>query len=211
MYMIILKAQKISLTIQDKKTGELHKVQGFQDIGSAWKLNTDPITATKINTIINSIFTENSRYKYYLETQIMKNFKLKYAGDLDINRSIACMIIMRKCQLGKVINKRSEKTYQKKIVKIRMKNNDDQIKCSERMKTNLFRINTTWFNDDDSQYTKTKDKLIDKEDNALFYIEKIKKLEEFPKQTNQVEYFFYFQSFKFRFVLISPLTFLLGQ
>ena len=73
---MILKAQNIDLQIKDKKTGELRKVQTFCDIGSAWKLDNDPKIAAKIKTIINSTFTKNSGYEYYLETNIMKEYRL---------------------------------------------------------------------------------------------------------------------------------------
>ena len=149
--MMIIKAQKIDLKIRDKKTGELRNVQGFRDIGAAWKRDNDPKVAAKINTVINTTFTDNSGYEYYLETKIMKQYKLKYGDDLDIKGSIARMIVLRKCELAKSINKRAEKTHQQKIVKIRMKNEDKHVEKPEKIKVNSFRIDNAWFNDDGSE------------------------------------------------------------
>ena len=112
----------------------------FRNIGSAWKLDNDPKIAAQLNTIINSTFTENSGYEYYLETKIMKEYKLKYGDDLDIKGSIARMIVLRKCELAKAINKRAEKTHQQKIVKIRMKHEDAQVKKMDKKKVDSFRI-----------------------------------------------------------------------
>ena len=106
----------------------MRTVQGFRDIGSAWKLDNNPSNAAKINTIINSTFIENCGYEYYLETKIMKQYKLKHGDDHNIKGSIARMIVLQKCKLAKAINKRAEKTHQQKIVKIRMKNEDSQLK-----------------------------------------------------------------------------------
>ena len=102
---MIIKAQKIDLQVEGMKTGELQKVQGFRDIGSAWKQDNDPKIAKKINTVINTTFTDNSGYEYYLENKIMKQYKLKYGDDLNIKGSIVRMIVLRKCEPGKAIDK----------------------------------------------------------------------------------------------------------
>ena len=67
---------------------------------------------------MNSTFTDTSGYEYYLETKIMKKFKLKYTQEDNMGKgSIARMIVLRKCELAKVINKRAEKTHQKRLVR----------------------------------------------------------------------------------------------
>lgn len=185
--MMILKAQNIKLEVKDKKTGEMRKIQGFRDIGYAWQSDNDPKTAAKINTIINSTFTDNSGYEYYLESKIMKDFKLKYAGDLDIKGSIARMIVMRKCELAKVINKRAEKTHQNRILKVEKKHDANEEKVNvEKKKANSFRIDSAWFNDDGSQYTKTGEMSKKTEPDTLFYMERIKELQEELKRTKEV-------------------------
>ena len=92
----------------------------------------------------------------------MKQYKLKYGNDLDIKGSIARMIVLRKCELGKAINKRAQKTHQQKIVKIRMKNEDQQVKKIKKKKVNSFRIDNAWFNDDGSQYTQSESAVVKK-------------------------------------------------
>ena len=185
--MMILKAQQIELQVEDKKTGESRNIQSFKDIGAAWKNNNDNTTAAKINTIINKTFTEKSGYEFYLETKILKQFKIKYADELEIKGSIARMIVMRKCELGKAINKRSEKTHQKKIVKVRMKHNQSNENKFQKINTNSFRIDNNWFNDDGSEYTGNNNHGASiTTDDTLFYIEKIRNLEEELKRTKEV-------------------------
>ena len=82
----------------------------------------------KINTVINNTFTENSGFEYSLYTKIMKKFKLKYTDDVSIKGLIARMIVMRKYELGKVINKRAERMHQKKILKTRSKKEGGECK-----------------------------------------------------------------------------------
>ena len=135
-YMMVLKAQKINLHVEDKKTGELRNVQSFKDIGAVWKKKNNNTTSVKINTIINKTFTENSGYKFYLETKIMKEFMIKYSDKLETKVSIAQTIVMRKCELGKAINKRLERTHQKKIVKVRMKH--EHLEAKKFQKKNEF-------------------------------------------------------------------------
>ena len=114
--MMILKSQKIGLQVIDKKSEISRIVQSYKDIGLAWKSDDSIECAAKINTIMNNTFTENSGYEYYLETKIMKKFKLQYIEDTCIKGSIARMIVTRKCELAKVINKRAERAHQKKIL-----------------------------------------------------------------------------------------------
>ena len=64
--MMIMKAQQIGLSIQDKKK-ETRSIQTYQNIGLAWKQDSSVQTAGKINTIINTTFTDSSGYEYYLE------------------------------------------------------------------------------------------------------------------------------------------------
>ena len=89
-----------------------------------------PECAAKINTAINNTFTENSGFEYYLYTKIMEKFKLKYTDDVYTKGSIARMIVMRKCEWGKLINKRTERTHQKKILKTRHKKKAGSVKVS---------------------------------------------------------------------------------
>ena len=107
--MMIMKAQSIGLSIKDKNK-EIRSIQTYWDIGLVWKQDGSVKTAGKINTIVNTTFTDSSGYKYYLEAQIMKKYKLKYKND-QTKGSIARMIVLRKCELAKVINKRAKNTH----------------------------------------------------------------------------------------------------
>ena len=77
---------------------------------------------------MNNTFTQKSGYEFYLETKIMKKFKLKFIEDSHCKGSIARMIVTRKCELSKVINKRAERTHQKKILKVRYNKEEENAK-----------------------------------------------------------------------------------
>ena len=61
--------------------------------------------------------------------------------------SIECMIVIRKCELSKVSNKRVEKIHQKKILKIRYNKEDIEDKRNSKKKTNSFQIKIEWYTD----------------------------------------------------------------
>ena len=186
---MIIQSQKIGLQVRDKKTEETRSVQSFSDIGYAWSTDSSPDCAAKINTVINNTFSESSGFEYYLETKIMKKFKLKYIDDVSMNGSIARMIVVRKCELGKVINKRAEKTHQKKILKTRYKNEDGESKNLAAKNPCSFRIEKDWFNDDGSVYDANKmasQTTVPDEMNQNYYQGKIKELQEELKLAKKV-------------------------
>ena len=55
---------------------------------------------------------------------------------------------------------------------------------------NAFWIDNAWFNDNASEYTESGSAAIEKVDNTMFYMEKIKQLQEELKQTKEVECFY---------------------
>ena len=62
----------------------------------------------------------------------MKYFMVKYSNDLSKKGSIVRMIVMCKYKLGKAINKISEKTHQKKIVKTHVKHGVQKVNKCEK-------------------------------------------------------------------------------
>ena len=187
--MMIIQSQKIGLQVRDKKTEETRSVQSYSDIGYAWSTDDSPECAAKINTVINNTFSEKSGFEYYLETKIMKKFKLKYTDDVSMKGSIARMIVVRKCELGKVINKRAERTHQKKILKTRYKHEDGKGKHLAAKNPCSFRIEKEWYIDDGSVYdeNKTATTIEHKEEpNSNYYMGKIKELQEELKEAKKV-------------------------
>ena len=63
---------------------------------------------------------------------------------------------MRKCELGKVMSKYIEKTYQNKIFKNRFKNKDTDEKCSISKGKFSFELENKWYNDNGGIYGDTK-------------------------------------------------------
>ena len=80
--------------------------------------------------------------------------------------------------------------HQQNIIKIRMKNEDKQVKKIKKKKVNSFQIDNAWFNDDGSQYTQSESAVVKKDDAILFYMEKIKELQEELKRTKEVKWFY---------------------
>ena len=75
--MMIIQSQKIGLQVRDQKTEETRSIKSYSDIGYAWSTDDLPECAAKINTVIDNTFSESFGFEYYLETKIMKQFKLK--------------------------------------------------------------------------------------------------------------------------------------
>lgn len=91
--------------------------------------------------------------------------------DNTVTGSIARMIVIRGCELARVINKRAEKTNQKKISETRYTKEETEKKCQPREQKNSFRINNEWHNDDESVYDEITSK-ISRADYAMLYVEK---------------------------------------
>lgn len=106
--MMLIQAQKIGLRVKDKKTEGMRLVQKYSNIGSIWESNDSTKTASQINISINSTFTNNIGYEYYIESKILNEFKLKYPQNCNIKDSITRMVVIRKCELAKVINKHAK-------------------------------------------------------------------------------------------------------
>ena len=175
---MILKAQQIGLK---KQNGE--PVENFYDIGSAWKNDDSTECATMINTVINTMWSDWDGFEYEIEARVMEQFKIKYVEDQDMKGSVARMVVIRKCELAKSINKRGITNHQKRILKTRSIIKDpDEIQQKNK---NAFRISSTsnsdWFNEDGSHHD---------ENNSgrkqSFYISTIERMEQKIKELTEV-------------------------
>jgi len=91
-------------------------VKSWSDIGEAWKNDDSVDTAKKLYEIVHATFDDNSGFEMYMESKIMNRLELKYNDDSLRNKGcIARMVMTRKSELNKLINKRTECTHQKKI------------------------------------------------------------------------------------------------
>ena len=112
---MLLKAQRIGLMITDNDRERL--VSSFSEIGKAFSQDDSVDCAVKINKILTESFDDGGIFGMYCETKVMTKLRLKYIetenNDKDIG-SIARMVVKRKCDLAKVINKRAQVTHQQK-------------------------------------------------------------------------------------------------
>ena len=114
---MLLYAQRVGLTIDDNDTNRL--VSSFSDIGKAFEYDDSVECAVKINKILTESFDEEGIFSIYCENKVMQKLRLKYIetenNDKDMG-SIARMVVKRKCDLAKVINKRAQNTHQQKVL-----------------------------------------------------------------------------------------------
>ena len=131
--MMILRSQEVGLKV--KKEGGQDNVTCWNDIGLAWRNDDSIDTAKKLYKVVHSTFDDKSGYEIYMETNIMNKLKLKYKDEEYKKKGcIARMIITRKSELNKLINKRSETTHQKKISRKRVTKCDQNTKGSFTLK-----------------------------------------------------------------------------
>ena len=91
-------------------------VKSWSDIGEAWKNDDSLDTAKKLYKIVHATFDNYSGFEIYIATRIMDRLELKYTDESLRNKGcIARMIMTKKSELNKLINKRTECTHQKKI------------------------------------------------------------------------------------------------
>ena len=112
--MMILRSQEVGLKI--KTENDIENVTCWTDIGKAWRNDDSIDTAKKLYEVVHATFDDKSCYEIYMEANVMKKLKLKYKDEEYKKKGcIARMIITRKSELNKLINKRSDSTHQKKI------------------------------------------------------------------------------------------------
>ena len=172
--MMILRSQEVGLKIKIENDEET--VTCWTDIGKAWRNDDSIDTAKKLYEVVHATFDDKSCYEIYMEANIMKKIKLKYK-DAEYKKKgcIARMIITRKSELNKLINKRSDSTHQKKISSKRVELNGD------RNSKGTFTVkgpnkNTECYKRDGS-ISNSKKSVEIQEFDSLFYMEKIRKLE----------------------------------
>ena len=172
--MMILRSQEVGLKIKTENCEQ--NVTCWADIGKAWRNDDSIDTAKKLYEVVHATFDDKSCYEIYMEANIMKKLKLKYKDEKYKKKGcIARMIITRKSELNKLINKRSDSTHQKKISSKRVEINGDRnskgtftVKGPNKM--------TECYKRDGSICDSQKNVKIQEFD-SLFYMEKIRKLE----------------------------------
>ena len=172
--MMILRSQEVGLKV--KIEDDERNVTCWNDIGKAWRNDDSIDTAKKLYEVVHATFDDKSCYEIYMEANVMKKLKLKY-NDEEYKKKgcIARMIITRKSELNKLINKRSDSTHQKKISSKRV------IKNSNQNSKGTFTVkapdkSTECYNRDGSFCDSEKSVEIAQFD-SLFYMEKIRNLE----------------------------------
>ena len=172
--MMILRSQEVGLKV--KIEDDERNVTCWNDIGKAWRNDDSIDTAKKLYEVVHATFDDKSCYEIYMEANVMKKLKLKY-NDEEYKKKgcIARMIITRKSELNKLINKRSDSTHQKKILSKRV------IKNGDRNSKGTFTVkapdkSTECYNRDGSFCVSEKSVEIAQFD-SLFYMEKIRNLE----------------------------------
>ena len=173
--MMILRSQEIGLKIK-VQDGE-KDVKSWSDIGEAWKNDDSLDTAKKLYEIVHATFEDNSGFEIYMESKIMDRLELRYNDASPRNKGcIARMVMTRKSELNKLINKRTESTHQKKISSKRIDKRNGR-----RQSKGTFTIkgpnNSETYNRDGSLCGTTGSGEINRFD-SHYYMEKIRKLQQ---------------------------------
>ena len=98
------------------KRGESLKLcSSLKEIGEYVKKDESIECATKINYVVNEGFQIRTGYDVYAENRVMEKLNLKYSDDEKRGKgSVARMIVKRRCNIAKLINKPCEQTHMKK-------------------------------------------------------------------------------------------------
>ena len=174
---MVRRAQQVGLSLNS------NLVTSIKEIGQAFSNDDSIECATKINTILNEDFRIRSGYERTIESIIMKKLNIVYTDQESTAKGcVARMVVKRKCNIAKVINKRVDRTHQGKV---HIKRTQDEVaalllKDSEQ----AFAVGTSgWFTSDGKQYEPT-GKIVSKR--SHFYMNKIAKLESELKKKEDI-------------------------
>ena len=113
---MVRKAQQVGLTVQRNDTQKL--CSSLKEIGECFKKDASIDCATKINYVVNEGFEIRTGYDVYAENRVMGKLNLKYSDDEKPAKGcVARLIVKRRCNIAKLINKRCKWTHQNKITK----------------------------------------------------------------------------------------------
>ena len=116
---MILETQQFQVTYTKKD--EQYMVGNFQEIGRAWKqLPFKLYRAALLNQVCNGVFDTDDDYGFYMERDVVKEFRLDYEGGKGKD-DIVKMVTRRKAELVKNINCSISQTHGLKLRKIRTK------------------------------------------------------------------------------------------
>jgi len=119
--------------------------------------------------------TEYDGYEYYQEIEIMDDLKLRYSDkDSKLKSSIARMVIQRRQEIAKVIEKRAERTHHKKITAKQSVIEHNATKRKSRLQS--FQMNGRWYTKEGVVFN-PETQSSKKEDLSNFYLTRIKHIE----------------------------------
>ena len=107
--------------------------------------------ATKINYVVNEGFEIRTGYDVHADNRVMSKLNLKYSDDEKPGKGcVARIIIKRRCNISKLINKRCERTHMRKITK---KRNSDEVKENgDKDESQSFKFGSQWYTTNGEEY-----------------------------------------------------------
>ena len=178
---MVRRAQQVGLYFLDENTGEKKLVTSIKEIGTAYSNDDSEECATKVYACLNQDFPIRSGYERSIESVIMNRLNIQYTDpDNTAKGSIARMVVKRKCNIAKVINKRC--THQRKILIKRTKEEVQALPVKDAEQA--FSVgNNGWFTNEGKKYEPTG---TIKSKRTNFYINRIAKLESELKHKNDI-------------------------
>ena len=102
--------------------------------------------AAKINDVINGEFEQYHGYEFYMESDLMEKFNLKYDNVNDgLKGYIARMVVRRKINLAKSINCRGEAHHTHRILKKRSTAETEKYGKRKKKIRKEFKLADTWY------------------------------------------------------------------
>ena len=107
---MVRRDQQVDLRVASKDDESKRIVRSIKEIGLAFQQDKSIKCVTKVNTILNEDFRIRSGYERIIETIIMRKLKIEYVdAENTAKDSIARMVVKRKCNIAKSINKQTQK------------------------------------------------------------------------------------------------------
>ena len=172
---MVRRAQQVDLRVASKHGESERIVRSMKEIGLAFQQDRSEECHTKVYTILNEDFRIRSGYERTIETILMRRLKIEYTdAENTAKGSIARMVVKRKCNIAKSLNKRTQKTHQGKV---RIKRNKEEVSALPlRDAEQAFTVGKNkWYTIDGKEYEPTGSA---KTKRNNYYLNRIQKLEE---------------------------------
>ena len=143
---MIPKAQYINLkVIVGAERRVLQSWNEISKVWTGWEVGDIDLKA-KINDLINGEFAQYHMYEFYMESDLMEKFNLKYDNvNNGLKGCISRMVVRKKINFSKSINFRGEAHHTHRILKKRSTAEAEKYKKRKKIIRKDFKLGETWY------------------------------------------------------------------